>query len=101
MPGPLSDTGTGLVVQQVELFALSAETNGKALYFDGDGDYIAFDSPAENLPIGDSPYTLEAWIKPEVAAVRSAAMEDSEAGGRSCFHVHVYVCTREPCACVR
>ncbi|MDI6891329.1 MAG: LamG domain-containing protein, partial [Thermodesulfovibrionales bacterium] len=35
---------------------------GKALYFDGN-DFIRVSSPS-NLPLGNSPKTMEAWIKP-------------------------------------
>ncbi len=37
---------------------------GGALLLDGDGDYLEPGGTLRGLPIGNSPYTLAAWIKP-------------------------------------
>jgi hypothetical protein len=43
--------------------------SGSALNFDGSNDYVSVVSPT-NLPVGNSNYTIEAWIKPSTLGVR-------------------------------
>lgn len=40
-----------------------ASSNAHALFFDGSNDYLT--APTVNFPVGDSPRTIEFWIKPE------------------------------------
>ena len=42
---------------------------GDGLYFDRDGDYVAFDPTG--LPLGNAPRTMSAWVKPEGDGVRA------------------------------
>ena len=47
----------------------SYSQTGASLYFDGSNDYVAVSS-ASNIPIGNSLYTIEAWIKPTAAGAK-------------------------------
>ena len=65
---------TSFLYKKVILFALlfcliqhSFSQTGTHLHFDGTNDYVAV-TGATGIPIGNSNYTIEAWIKPSVIA---------------------------------
>ncbi|SFA72941.1 Por secretion system C-terminal sorting domain-containing protein [Flavobacterium swingsii] len=52
-----------------DIFVHKMSTPAAALNFDGANDYVGVTAPT-NLPIGNSNYTIEAWIKPSALGER-------------------------------
>ena len=68
--GSIVDTSTyGQSISVYGQTALVSDTSphesGNSIYFDGSGDYLRIDSALDQLTSTTSPFTIQAWIKPE------------------------------------
>jgi hypothetical protein len=78
------DEGTGTIVKDLSGYQNNGTLNnfdfnsssgwvigkiGQALSFDGINDYVGISSPA-NIPIDNSPYAIEVWIRPIASGIK-------------------------------
>jgi hypothetical protein len=68
-PGPVGSVNGGATAPDIGADEFDGSIACSGLNFDGVNDYVNVVSPT-NIPTGNSNYTIEAWIKPDVFGIR-------------------------------
>ena len=63
------------------LLLASIPAHAGALALDGNGDYVTF--PNEGIPSGDSDFTIEAWVNPDVHSDSTITFWGNQAGNQA------------------